>query len=598
MLQRQVATTASDSTSTSAGSATEVGKQTRSGEGLGAAQGEVSAGGHGAVSASGAEARGMRMGAWEASSMMGAMGLGEAAGSPLPAAQRSQFEASLGTDLSAVRVHTGEASAQAAAGMGARAFATGDDIHFAAGQFQPGEAGGAQLLAHEVAHTVQQRGGATGAQAKLETTAPGDAMEREADAAAARMVAGQPAQVSQGAAQVIARQTDEPTTGTTGGATDTTGGDGEAAAPAPTVEQLFTMGGAQAWPAVLPQSTMRRAALGMREGSRSRGVNVAPTLTVPRSRTPAAAPTDEQAAALRLATETIQTRMTGIAIPATNGELIVYNGGYAYRAHTHAEGSAAAAAHDQYMAEENPLGLTSARDLQRWAIFRFVLGEGDTSAVNAYDSQLLTLGAGFGAGGERADGRGAAGTLLNRLPAAMRQRLFDHGIYVESDDSFTVLDLNRGVVERGANALRVLQVDQTRLALFSTLAQSTEDVTEGAETHSAREWMLRAQFEQATSEIPDAVIDWPLATAKVAIKLYHWQPGIATWGRIVGWAGAGPSLSAMCRGARDAIWRANGEPASGAFSLDGIETRFTTRARQAGAGAITWAPRPEAAAPE
>src|SRR5689334_4246280 len=51
-------------------------------------------------------------------------------GAPLPADARGRFESSLGTDLSAVRVHTGAESAAAAEGLGARAFAVGQDIHF------------------------------------------------------------------------------------------------------------------------------------------------------------------------------------------------------------------------------------------------------------------------------------------------------------------------------------------------------------------------------------------------------------------------------------------------------------------------------------
>ena len=119
-------------------------------------------------------------------------------GAGLPAVQRKQFEASLGTDLSAVRVHTGEASAQAASDLNARAFATGNDIHFGAGQYQPDDPFGMHLLAHEVAHTVQQ-GGAAGAQTKREVSEPGDALEVEADVAADAMVRGAPAAVSAGA---------------------------------------------------------------------------------------------------------------------------------------------------------------------------------------------------------------------------------------------------------------------------------------------------------------------------------------------------------------------------------------------------------------
>lgn len=117
------------------------------------------------------------------------------AGLPLPGDVRGRFESSLGADLSSVRVHTEGASQTAAAAVGARAYTLGQDIHFGAGHYDPGSAGGQHLLAHEVAHTVQQAGGVQGRQHKLEISAPGDAHEVEADRAADAMVRGEPAQI-------------------------------------------------------------------------------------------------------------------------------------------------------------------------------------------------------------------------------------------------------------------------------------------------------------------------------------------------------------------------------------------------------------------
>jgi peptidoglycan hydrolase-like protein with peptidoglycan-binding domain len=83
--------------------------------------------------------------------------------------------------------------------MGARACATGQDIHFGAGEYKPEDPFGMHLLAHEVAHTVQQGAGGGGPQTKLEVSEPGDALEGEADHAADAMVRGEAASVSQGA---------------------------------------------------------------------------------------------------------------------------------------------------------------------------------------------------------------------------------------------------------------------------------------------------------------------------------------------------------------------------------------------------------------
>ncbi len=117
-------------------------------------------------------------------------------GQSLPDDLRRQFEGSLGTDLSGVRVHTGSESAEAAHAVGAKAYAVGQDVHFGAGQYDPTSESGQFLIAHEVAHTVQQAGAAPSRQDKLEVSSPQDAAEVEADQAATAMVAGTPATVS------------------------------------------------------------------------------------------------------------------------------------------------------------------------------------------------------------------------------------------------------------------------------------------------------------------------------------------------------------------------------------------------------------------
>ncbi len=81
-------------------------------------------------------------------------------GRPLDTATRGFFEPRLGLDLGAVRVHTEGQAGDAARSVGARAFAVGDNIVFAPGEYAPSSASGRHLLAHELAHVVQQRGGA------------------------------------------------------------------------------------------------------------------------------------------------------------------------------------------------------------------------------------------------------------------------------------------------------------------------------------------------------------------------------------------------------------------------------------------------------
>lgn len=73
------------------------------------------------------------------------------------------MEHALGTDFSAVRLHTGPAAHQVAGALNAHALTSGSDIMFAAGAYQPGTPSGERLLAHELAHVVQQSRGASDA---------------------------------------------------------------------------------------------------------------------------------------------------------------------------------------------------------------------------------------------------------------------------------------------------------------------------------------------------------------------------------------------------------------------------------------------------
>ena len=90
----------------------------------------------------------------DAGSTRPAGALGE--GQPLTPDSRAFFEPSLGRDLGQVRIHTDERAQSAARGLNARAFTLGRDVAFAAGEFDPGSQTGRHLLAHELAHVVQQ----------------------------------------------------------------------------------------------------------------------------------------------------------------------------------------------------------------------------------------------------------------------------------------------------------------------------------------------------------------------------------------------------------------------------------------------------------
>ncbi|GIH03974.1 hypothetical protein Rhe02_20410 [Rhizocola hellebori] len=77
-------------------------------------------------------------------------------GRPMETDVAQEMGARLGFDFSGVRIHT-DARAQASARtLGAQAFTMGSEVAFARDRYSPHSAQGAQLLAHELAHVVEQ----------------------------------------------------------------------------------------------------------------------------------------------------------------------------------------------------------------------------------------------------------------------------------------------------------------------------------------------------------------------------------------------------------------------------------------------------------
>lgn len=98
-----------------------------------------------------------------------------------------------GANPADVRIHTDEHAATAAEALGAAAYTKGNDIFFGAGRYQPELPSGRRLLLHEMAHVIQQQNPGQ--------PAASDALEREADRAAANAIAGREARIQLSASQ-------------------------------------------------------------------------------------------------------------------------------------------------------------------------------------------------------------------------------------------------------------------------------------------------------------------------------------------------------------------------------------------------------------
>ncbi|MEZ5351530.1 MAG: DUF4157 domain-containing protein [Bryobacteraceae bacterium] len=122
-------------------------------------------------------------------------------GHPLPGDVRSRMESAFGSNFSGVRIHDDATGAQLSGELNARAFTVGEHVAFGAGEFRPGTIAGDALVAHELAHVVQQGGAPDAAMGK----APGGdaALEEDADLSAISAVSSLWAGVKRNAGPAI-----------------------------------------------------------------------------------------------------------------------------------------------------------------------------------------------------------------------------------------------------------------------------------------------------------------------------------------------------------------------------------------------------------
>jgi hypothetical protein len=109
-------------------------------------------------------------------------------GQPLDAASRAFMEPRFGYDFSRVRVHADSRAAKSADAVNAQAYTVGSNIVFGANQSGTGKLSSQRLLAHELAHVVQQGGRQAGG--SLQVAPANDSAEGAADRAADQALSG------------------------------------------------------------------------------------------------------------------------------------------------------------------------------------------------------------------------------------------------------------------------------------------------------------------------------------------------------------------------------------------------------------------------
>jgi hypothetical protein len=110
-------------------------------------------------------------------------------GQSLPGSVRARMESAFGTSFDRVRLHDDANAAQLSDRLNARAFTIGEHVAFGSGEFRPGTIAGDALIAHELAHVVQQGHGAPARGPLYKSGHTDSALEQDADTAAAGAVA-------------------------------------------------------------------------------------------------------------------------------------------------------------------------------------------------------------------------------------------------------------------------------------------------------------------------------------------------------------------------------------------------------------------------
>ena len=82
----------------------------------------------------------------------------EGSGNQMSTEVQTQMESGFGTDFGGVKIHSDQTAVELNKKLGAQAFTVGNDIYFNSDKYQPQTHTGKHLLAHELTHTVQQKG--------------------------------------------------------------------------------------------------------------------------------------------------------------------------------------------------------------------------------------------------------------------------------------------------------------------------------------------------------------------------------------------------------------------------------------------------------
>jgi hypothetical protein len=192
--------------------------------------------------------------------------------------------------------------------------------------------------------------------------------------------------------------------------------------------------------------------------------------------------------------------------------------------------------------------------------------EGETSAINAYDSQLLTWGRGFGA---------RAGLLPEVMGILFKDRavaeaFLHYGIDFiasEKEKGYRVVNLRTGAVETGVDALRLIQTDPRLLGVFVKIAEDPRYSQQVADA----QWEVVSKNAGA---VPPYATNWDDRWIALVSHISHWWPAAGWRGKekVASYASVRTIKDLLIRfGRKAASSSPNGNP-SGALVVANADT--------------------------
>ncbi|HEX4708650.1 MAG TPA: DUF4157 domain-containing protein [Candidatus Udaeobacter sp.] len=397
-------------------------------------------------------------------------------GQPLDPVTRAFMEPRFGHDFSNVRVHTDAHAAETARQLNALAYTLGQDMVFQKGRYAPETSAGKQLLAHELTHTIQQGGPV---EPKIQSPEIGDGngvRQSEPDAElncgfnAARMgdLHGRGSVQS----QITRRQ---------GRAIQRKEGDVDLSS----------------WRTALPVAE-RKATEGLQ-------VTLSETKTAPTIKNQGLGFKGTLTGEQKKIVDAIKKNRADV--DSTMLKLSKYKGpkdeqsryGYSYAGISPKDPTAVSKAGD------------SREDQIKKVVWNELKHEGGSSAINAYDSMMLTWGRGFGQHG-------------GQLPEIMTQLFKDqeivtafqpYGIYY--DGGFEVVNTQTGAIEKGLNALGLIQSDARLLGVFIAIAENDRTSQKVVDA----QW---TKMESGAGKVPKYAHAWDDKLIALVAHISHWWP--------------------------------------------------------------------------